>query len=307
MKQRNFRLVLAALLCALLLLPAVAHADTGPKPSVRVRFTGLGDRLCYATLLSEKSSTGPSSAYDGNPAHAQYQEICDWCVLDEATLRAFVNYTDPAGYYFLQEGWQVSDTEELAWTYYPPNRFKVLLYFPDSGAFFSSEKLETYAFHSYFDADVSAQQLTTSKNQAASDAASAAIEVERNYRYTAEVVSLLVRIVITLAIELLLALLFGLRAKKQFLTVTVVNVVTQVLLNVALFFVNYRSGFLAFTFYYVLLELAVFAIEAVLFCRLLRRNEAKPSRTRIVLYALCANVTSFAAGLALANVIPELF
>lgn len=307
MKKRTLRFVLAALLCALLLLPPLAHADTGPKPSVRVSFTGLGDRLCYATLLSEKSSTGPSSAYDGNPAHAYHKGTEDWHTLEEATWRAFVDYADPDGYYFLQEGWQVSDTEELAWTYYPPNHFKVLLYFPDSGTFLSSEKLETHAFHSYFDAAVSAASISTAKDQASSDAASAAVEVERNYNYTAEVVSLLVRIVITLAVELGLALLFGFRRKKQFLTITVVNVITQVLLNVALFFVNYRSGFMMFVFYYVILELTVFGLESLLFCRLLRRDEAKPATGRIVLYALCANVSSFAIGLVLANVIPDLF
>ena len=254
-----------------------------------------------------KSSTGPSSAYDGDPAHAEHRGIYEWHTLDEATWRAFVDYTDPDGYYFLQEGWQVSDTEELAWTYYPPNRFKVLLYFPDSGEFLSSGILETYAFHSYFDAAVSADHITTAKDQEASDAASAAVKVERNYDHTVEVISLLVRIVITLAVELGLALLFGLRKKQQFLTVTAVNVTTQVLLNVALFFVNYRSGYTVFVFYYVLLELVVFALEAALFCRWLRRGEEKPTTARVVLYALCANIASFVTGLVLANVIPDLF
>lgn len=307
MKKRTLRLILAALLCTLLLLPAVAHADTGPKPSVRVSFTGLGDRLCYATLLSEHASTGPSSAYDGNPDHAYHKGTADWCALDEATWRAFVDYADPDGYYFLQEGWLVTDSDGLAWTYYPPNPFKILLYFPDTGEFLSSEILERYAFHSYFDAAVNTDTLSTSKDQASSDAASAAVKVQRNYDYTAEVVSLLVRISITLAVELVLALLFGLRKKQQFRTIAVVNVITQVLLNVFLFFVNYRSGYMAFVFYYVILELAVFGLEAFLFCRLLRRNASKPTIPRIVLYALCANAASFIIGLWLANFLPSVF
>ena len=306
MKKRTLRFLLAALLCALL-LPTLAHADTGPKPSVRVSFTGLGDRLCYATLLSEHESTGPSSAYDGNPDHAQYKELYDWCALDQATWQAFVDYADGDGYYFLQEGWLVTDSDGLAWTYYPPNPFKILLYFPDTGEFLSSEIMERYAFHSYFDAAVDLDQISTSKDQASADAADAAMKVERNYRYLQEILSLAVRIAITLAVELCLALLFSLRKKQLFLTITAVNVITQVLLNVFLFFVNYRSGYRAFVFYYVILELAVFGLETILFCRLLRRNAAKPSVGRIVLYALCANALSFIVGIWLANIFPSMF
>ena len=306
MKKRTLRFLLAALLCALL-LPTFAHADTGPKPSVRVSFTGLGERLCYATLLSKHESTGPSSAYDGNSDHAQYKELYDWCALDQATWQAFVDYADPDGYYFLQEGWLVTDSDGLAWTYYPPNPFKILLYFPDTGEFLSSEILERYAFHSYFDAEVNLDQISTTKDQASADAADAAMKVERNYRYAQEILSLFVRIAITLAVELGLALLFSLRKKQQFLTITVVNVVTQILLNAILFFVNYHSGYRAFVFYYVILELVVFALEAILFCRLLRRSAAKPTIVRIVLYTLCANAASFIIGLWLADRLPYLF
>lgn len=306
MKKRTLRFLLAALLCALL-LPTFAHADTGPKPSVRVSFTGLGDRLCYATLLSKHESTGPSSAYDGNSDHAQYKELYDWCALDQATWQAFVDYADPDGYYFLQEGWLVNDSEGLAWTYYPPNPFKILLYFPDTGEFLSSEIMERYAFHSYFDAEVNLDQISTTKDQASADAADAEMKVQRNYRYVQEFLALAVRILITLALELVLAVLFGLRKKQQFRTIAVVNVVTQVLLNVALFFINYHSGYRVFVFYYVILELVVFALESILFCRLLRRNNEKPAIPRIVLYALCANAASFIIGLWLANIFPSVF
>ena len=306
MKKRTLRFLIAALLCALL-LPTLVHADTGPKPSVRVSFTGLGDRLCYATLLSKYESTGPSSAYDGDPDHAYHKGTADWCTLDEATWQAFVDYADPDGYYFLQEGWLVTDNDGLNWTYYPPNPFKILLYFPDTGEFLSSEVMERYAFHSYFDAVVNTDSLSALKDQASADAADAEMKVQRNYRYVQEFLALAVRILITLAVELGLALLFSLRKKQQFRTIAVVNVVTQVLLNAILFFINYHSGYRVFVFYYVILELAVFGLEAILFCRLLRRNNEKPAIPRIVLYALCANAASFFVGIWLADRLPYLF
>lgn len=304
MKKLLRAFLCATLLCSLLLTSA--YADTGPKPSVRVSFTGLEDRLCYATLLSQTPSTGPASVWDGDPTHAYHNGNEEWADLDEATWRSFVDYEDGDGYYFLQWGWQVSDINELAWTYYPPNRFKVLLYFPESGEFICSDILERYAFHSYFDATVNAVDMTLSEDHESADAAQKELDVVKRQQHLREFLCLAGRILLTLAIELLLAMAFGFR--RQLLLIGAVNVSTQLALNAALFlFFLLPHRYVGFIFYYLLLELAVFAVEAVLFCRLLRRSTNKP-RSFIVLYALCANVLSFGAGLILSvTLLPGLF
>ena len=304
MKKLLRAFLCATLLCSLLLTSA--YADTGPKPSVRVSFTGLEDRLCYATLLSQTPSTGPASVWDGDPTHAYHNGNEEWADLDEATWRSFVDYEDGDGYYFLQWGWQVSDINELAWTYYPPNRFKVLLYFPESGEFICSDVLERYAFHSYFDATVNAVDMTLSEDHESADAAQKELDVVKRQQHLREFLCLAGRILLTLAIELLLAMAFGFR--RQLLLIGAVNVSTQLALNAALFlFFLLPHRYVGFIFYYLLLELAVFAVEAVLFCRLLRRSTNKP-RSFIVLYALCANVLSFGAGLILSvTLLPGLF
>ena len=305
MKRNFLRAALWALVLTLL-LPAFAWADMGPKPSVRISFTGLGDRLCYGTLLSETKSTGPASIWNGDPADAYHKGNEEWADLDEATWRAFVDYTDPDGYHFLQWGWQVSDADELAWTYYPPDRFKVLLYFPDDGTFVSSAVLERYAFHSYFTADVTAGALTPEKDQAASDTASAAVQVEPHYDHTADLLSLAARIAITVALELLLALAFGLCKRPYLLPIVAVNLATQIALNVTLYVIAFRRGFYDFAITLLLAELLIFAVEAAALCLLLRRREPRPTRRRIVLYAACANTVSFVAGLILSLVLPWL-
>ena len=63
--------------------------------------------------------------------------------------------------------------------------------------------------------------------------------------------------------------------KKQLLILAVVNIITQIILNVLLNVINYNSGPLAFTFFYVLFELIVFALEAVLYCTILKRLSEK--------------------------------
>ena len=305
MKRHLFRAALWALVLTLL-LPALACADTGPKPSVRVSFTGLGERLCYGTLLSETPSTGPASVWDGTPSDAYHKGNEEWADLDEATWRAFVDYQDSDGYYFLQWGWQVSDTEGLAWTYYPPSRFKVLLYFPDDGSFVSSGVLERYAFHSYFTADVTGGALTPQKDQAAADAAAAAMEVEARYDFAQDLLSLAGRIALTLALELALAVAFGLWKRPYLLPIIAVNLATQIALNTGLYLTALRSGFYSFEITLLLLEVLVFAVEAAVLCRLLRRRQPCPTRSRIVLYAACANTVSFVAGLFLSELLPWL-
>ena len=69
------RKVLVFLMCLVLLMamPITASADMGPKPSVRIEFTGIEGVTYYGTLLSKSKSTGPASAWDGNPEYAYRQ------------------------------------------------------------------------------------------------------------------------------------------------------------------------------------------------------------------------------------------
>lgn len=66
------RKIFALLLCFALVMamPITAHADMGPKPSVRIEFTDIEGENYYGTLLSKSKSTGPASAWDGNPEYA---------------------------------------------------------------------------------------------------------------------------------------------------------------------------------------------------------------------------------------------
>ena len=68
------RKVFVFLMCLVLLMamPITASADMGPKPSVRIEFTGIQGEDYYGTLLSLRDSTGPASAWNGNPDYANY-------------------------------------------------------------------------------------------------------------------------------------------------------------------------------------------------------------------------------------------
>ena len=286
------RKVLTLLICLILVLslPVTAKADIGPKPSVRITFTGIEGETYYGTLLSEHRSTGPATAWDG------YEEYRDWKPENEKPIwEKFIAYEDADGYYFLQEWWDCSETNQLNWTYYPPTPFKILLYFPETDSFYVSDIYERYAFDSYFSVDLS-------------EYATSPITARQSYDYTWEVISLVARIVLTIGLELAIALLFGYREKKALGFLAIVNVITQVVLNVALNIINYRSGSMGFTFAFICMEILVFAIEAITYKAVLHRySEKEKVNRRGVTYALVANTASFAIGLWLAHLIPGIF
>ena len=337
-----FRLVSLIFLTFVLLAPAFlrtetmkASADTGPKPSVRVTFENMGDELCYGTLLSKTPSTGPAEAWDGTEDGKYFFNGAD-----ETVWRAFVEYKDPDGFYFLQWFWRADEKKTLNWRYYPPQTFKILLYYPDratksgaadnsagastrdsettaaSGAFCVSDVLERYAFHSYYFVDMRNVQSETIGTIAK-------ISVTQSYDYSAEILGFFVRFIITLGVETLLALAFGLRTKRAFLTVLAANGVTQIalnlLLNVRLHF-NNLYGVIPLYFF---AELFIFAAEAALYCFILgkRKNGGENgsadenggkaaivySKKRLILYAFTANLISFCIGLPLAILLPAVF
>ena len=298
-KTAFWTIILSAML--LILTPVTALADMGPKPSIVITFEHLGEELCYATLLSKTDSTGPASVWDGNPYHAKHKGMYEYAALDYDDWKAFAEYQDADGFYFLQTAWQINETKELAWTYYPPKEFKILLYFPETEEFVSSGIYERYAFDSYYTVDMKEQVEHSALN-------GFVIQAVPAYRYGWEIISLVTRIIITIVIELAAALLFGFREKKQLQFFVVVNLLTQILLNVLLNTANYYAGSMAFVMAYVCLELLVFAVEAIVFRRFLNRFSVKKrSVGRITAYALTANMASFLGGMWIAVHLPGIF
>lgn len=294
----------------MIVFPITASADTGPKPSVRITFENLGTEECWGTLLSSKPSTGPSSAWNGKEEDAQHNEnpngYYSYQKFGYDVWKAFVDYAENDDFYFLQEAWQINETKELAWTYYPPNEFKILLYFPETGEYAVSGVYERYAFDSYFTVNMDGVKLSIDYNEELSS--DDRLNAYKSYNYGVEIGSLVARILITIIIEMGIALLFGYREKKQLLLLVGVNSGTQIILNVLLNIINYNSGEMAFVVFYVLFELIVFAIEAVLFYHLLNKISIKQKpKWLAVVYALVANAVSFGAGMLIAEWLPGIF
>jgi hypothetical protein len=308
--RKKWFLLFIVFLFVLCLFPfsyETASADTGPKRSVRIDFENLGDEPCYGTLLAPYDGSGPWRAWDGTEQGAYYkdEESGRWGELDYEIWKAFVDYEDE-GFYFWQRAFEVSKTKCISWSYYPPYAFKVLLYFPNQNLFISSDEYERYAFHSYYSVDMA--NITFSENGTSEKPLllESKLVAENSYNYGEEILGLVIRILITLAIETGIALLLNIREKKPLLFITIINVLTQIVLNVILFFYNYQHGL--YVPCYILLELLVLAIEAVAYCLFLPKLSSKEyTKKKCVGYSATSNALSFVGGLIIALIFPQFF
>ena len=285
MKKIHKWLACFVVIMTCLAIPVTVKADIGPKPSVVIEVVGFEEKDYHVTLLSERDSTGPWSY--GNEYYDYMGEM--------QAFEAFEGYEDKDGYYFLSFMQDCSEDDTFDWTYYPPQRFKVLIYTTEDGQFYCSDEIyERYAFDSYF-------KVTVLEN-------GNVLTAQKSYDFSMELVSLAVRVVLTIAIEVLIALIHGYRNKKNVKIIAITNICTQVVLNVLLNVINYRSGQMAFVFHYVWMELVVFALEAVVYAKLLDRTDGEREMAKHpIAYALFANAVSLAVGIWIAKMIPGIF
>lgn len=172
----------------------------------------------------------------------------------------------------------------MSWSYYPPDDFTLLAYFPETDSFAISPECSCYAFSSYFTADLSGWQ-------------SGAIAVNASYGYAREAGEFALRLLFTIAEELLVALIFGYWEKKTLLFFAVVNAVTQVALNVLLTLVNINYGLLLFLIVYFIAELLIVIFESLFYGSMMPKySKHCPGAVRAVFYAITANIASFVLG-----------
>ena len=292
--------------------PTTAHADMGPKPSINITLKNL-DAVCYGTLLSQHKSTGPYSAYDPEEGfdYKDFGAVDSNYYFDEnyhneeveRIWQIFADYNDSDEYFFLQRWWKLGgESNQLVWSYYPPYSFKLLLYYPDSNTFVISKIYERYAFDSYYTVDMSnINDILLNPDLSNGEQ----LELKQSYNYTWEIISLLCRIILTIAIEMAVAFLFRIKGRKALTTILVTNAVTQIALNVALNLLCYFDGWMMMIFLYLPLELGVLFVEAVTYSIVLRKQGVPIWKA--LLYALVANVVSGGLGFVLAMYIPGLF
>ena len=234
-----------------------AHADTGPKPDMQITITNLEESdYIIAYGMKYEQYYGPHKAFV--PGDEEFGET-HFGNADDLTL-IYNNVELPEGWYLCDISSSYKNTTELEIhsVYYWPQDFILIIYNELSNKYYLTEETKSYAFHSYFSFDMSGYTdglISLDKK----------IELVKSYNYTKEILEFFARLLLTLTIEILLAILFKFD-KKSLLIILITNSITQIGLNVSLNLVAHFSGkSLWFVIPYILLYSSTEYFNAVLF------------------------------------------
>ena len=245
-----------------------AYADMGPKPASYITIKGIeGD---YVACFAATEAWGPNSFYDGDGSEEGYNPI--------------KNYSDEDGYKYITRYYECSGETEISFTYYCPEIYKIVIY-KDSVLYMVTEPLEMYAYATYYEIDFSTGTITTPED----------ITIKKTYNYGGEILGFIVRVTITLIIEIGFFFLTHLFTKHNFKVVVITNVITQLLLNIILNVSAYHSGTIDALFLLIGLEFGVMIIEVIVYNLFMKDK----NRFLITLYPIISNILSFIGGLLL--------
>lgn len=263
-KFKKFYFFIIITVLILIIYPRDIYADFGPKPAVNIVFEGI-DEPFYATLLSEDIGFGPWRSLPEN--NGRYPE---------EIFNSFLEYKDKDDYKFLGYIRNV-ENKEFEWSYYTPSDFKILIYLHKNDKFIISKPYKSYSFHSYFKAGIKDDEFVFVKN---------------NYNYKREIFFLLIRILITIAVELVIAYIFKIRTLKYIKIIIYTNILTQGLLNIGIWLFNYKFGFGIFIYILIvwIIEIIIFLIEGTIYKKLLKEFKYP------YIYSFLANLTTYLLG-----------
>lgn len=255
----------------MLVLPSVANADAGPKPSIRIEAVNMPDMECYMDLLVEvdnRSETEPDLLKD------DYDQgmISILSSYSEGNWSAAVVNRE----YIIFDGikCKVEDGNcTKSFGYMPPDRFKIIVVSED-GQIVTSNVIERESFDSIIDFDYKTG------------------EASERPILPGFILKFLITLVATLLIEGLLFLVFKFGFKKYWGWVLGINVITQIALYAAIILGTSAAGVFLGILAYIFAEFLIFTGETIAYAFILK---SKPIGLRIT-YAISANLLSMVIG-----------
>lgn len=267
-----YKRILAALMAVMVImsLSSAVFADTGPKPECTVKVTGAPDDIYYIAMLTKEMTGGKEFNTDDSLSDEEKEAI-----------RYIREYEDSDGYRmyknFREFYFRSNDRHEYNFfgdAGVLPKNFKILIVTLE-GETKVSPAITQKAFWAQMTYDYSANT------------------IEENFTgvYTRCIPWVFVFVFITFFNEGLILLAFNLFRKKNILPFVIINIITQILLNV-INVVWYTSGNEFYFLVWLAAEAVITAIEAIWYSKKLIRKDGSVSVKRNVIYAITANLVS---------------
>lgn len=267
------------------------NADTGPKPTLEITVINPGDSSYYLDLLGKEGEYGYFEATNGNE---EYDNMHDqpiykynkdgWKAIHMRTWVLNGKLTgDPAE---KDKNGKVLTMKHSFGYVGVPQKFKIIIQKSD-GTIQVSDIIRNGYFNARVKYDMKTNQVLSVRGNILKNGAKLDKEFLKDY---------LVRLLLTLIIEVFLAIPFFYSKPKRLLLIAVVNIITQTFLTIAMLFnypfmsnMPFNTGYLAVL---AIGEVLVFLAEYLIYVKLFGKEE----KIQIAAYTLIANAVSIAAG-----------
>ncbi|MGN0796863.1 MAG: hypothetical protein ACI4M5_01515 [Christensenellales bacterium] len=271
--------LLAILLISIILSMPIAVADMGPKPQATFDIVGTENLGNFHLIVF----------YD----HGNYNENF---VDDEDTSYEILNsYTYPDLDKKLIYKNQSGDLH-IVYSYYAPEKYVFMFVSEDYSKAVKTQVIERKYFEGFYTIDlqgISWDECEDVQVVVECEDIQVVGECKTDYKWWYTIVSTLARMLATVAIECLIALIF-IRSKKDFAFIAIVNLISNFLLNLILSLIDFFSGYQLFLYClaYVFFEVVVIIAEAIAYCKKMPHI----AKYKLILYAIFANFISYAVG-----------
>jgi hypothetical protein len=254
--------LLIILLIGIILVPINVFADTGPKPSIDVKIKNLKTDNYIIDLFvydKEKANKSEGPSVFGHPGLTD-DEIQQ---LYELNYDGWISITTRAGAIIFSDCKGNKEHINDFGYFGTPEVYKIVIINNDTGEIKISDKIVRKEFNSVVEVDYNNMKV-----------------VETNINIAKTLIIAAIVLVLTIVIELVIALLFK---TKNYITIAITNLITNVSLQALL---------LLFTSNYLLVFIIgeVLVITAELIVYLLRLKDISKAKT--IIYTLVANLVT---------------
>mgnify|MGYP001065611187 CR=1 FL=1 len=269
------------------------QADMGPKAGVTVHVEGVDQDYAFELLYYIPPSRQHMTELNIENFIEMRDEDRPYLYYLDHYPDEFLYYSDDEHYYpfsvhiMYGPGWmRQTDDHTYHMGYNAPRELKFAL-LTDDGHLMVSEAVERTKFNATYTWDLSETNLSMDQTNAG--------EVISEDTVIFSFLDFLIRVILTIAIELGVLALFKYKKKSSFKFVGFVNLVTQTGLSLFVVIMFYNFGSLSALITLILGEFIVFTSEFIIYTLFLQEK----SRLRAGIYALTANFASLTISFAL--------
>ncbi len=294
--NRVFYTILFLILGLLSLTIENVSADVGPKPTVTITVIGMDENDSFE-VLAKDSCTGFEPSEEDLLDIYYYKDEFPTELYDYNSdgYCSFELLGDPNGMRQISSN---ENEQEFTLYYYPPTTFKLAIV-TEEGYIITSKAITRTRFDSNVVWDLSDVTLDKDMEDVGTISGDICIGeyddcLDQKFSIGFDtVLSTVIRVIITLVVELGILFLFQYKLKKQYKIAAITNLCTQIVLNIVVIYLSYKIGLLGALLALLLGEIFVVLAESIVYVKYLDEH----SKLRAFMYALVANGVTIYIGM----------